>query len=174
MNPNDLVEMEKTVSEAREGFKVNRFINLKIGGGKTPGYSILDLGGDINHHVDNTPYPLDDQSCESILLNHQISKISPSYQIESMNEFHRLLVVGGILLINTFYGLNDHFVSDPENSTPWNDKTPLFFCPYVPTFLNTSGEPEPSVYFNKKCKPWELIKLTWNRHFDMKVGMKKI
>jgi len=168
MNPETLLKMEK-------GLKVNKFINLKVGPGKAPGYSVLHLkSDDIDHDIEDFPYPLDDQTCETVLLDFQMCKIKPWLQIEAMNEFHRLLVVGGLLLMNMPYGLNKYYIQDPENCSSWDQDTPLYFCPEIPPYRSGTNQAEPSPNFLGWCKPWELCKSPWNRHYDMKIGMRKI
>lgn len=78
-------------------------ISLDVGCGSSPqkGFVGLDIRPlptvDIVHDAERTPYPLPKESCKIILCSHLIEHLCPKNFVGVMDEWWRLLKVGGQL-----------------------------------------------------------------------------
>ena len=132
---------------------IRKGILLDIGCGKNksrPEFVGLDKrpleGVDIVHDLEVFPYPLDDESCLTIVGSHIIEHIKPWLMIDFMNELWRLLVPNGQLALSHPYGVNAFFVQDPTHCNPMSERTYQYFDPDYPLY---------QIY---EPKPWRIEK----------------
>ena len=97
-----------------------------------PGFVGMDKrkvdGVQIQHDVENLPWPLGDETCAVLVMSHLIEHIKPWLQIDVLNEAWRILEVGGILALSTPYATSFGFFQDPTHCAPWNEATVEYFC----------------------------------------------
>ena len=94
-------------------------LDLGCGGTKQKGFLGMDKrklkGVDIVHDLEEFPYPLDNESCRTIVAAHVVEHIKPWKMIDFMNELWRIMEVDGQLAIAYPYGVNLHFQKDPTH-----------------------------------------------------------
>ena len=114
--------------------KIKAKLNVDLGCGfnKQPGFVGMDKrdveGVDIVHDLEKFPWPIDDESCATLIASHLIEHIKPWLQIDFMNEAWRILEVGGIFAISTPYAESFGYLQDPTHCAPWNEATVAYFC----------------------------------------------
>ncbi len=121
-------------------------------------------GVDIVHDLEVFPYPLDDNSCLTIVGSHIVEHIKPWLMIDFMNELWRIAKVEGQLAISMPYGVSRGFQQDPTHCNVCNEATWQYFDPRFPLY---------NIY---KPKPWE-VSLGYPQYQDggnMEVVMEKI
>ena len=125
-------------------------LDIGCGAAKNKGFVGMDQrdlpGVDIVHNIEETPYPLEDESCLCIVGSHIWEHIKPWKTIEVMNELWRIMVPGGELALSMPYGVNDLFVMDPTHCNPSNAATWQYFDPEWPLW---------QIY---QPKPWAIEK----------------
>lgn len=127
-------------------------IKLDIGcGNKKPdGYTGMDMRPgpqvDIVHDVRRIPWPLPDESCLIVLMNHVMEHISPEYSFEVMDELWRIIKPEGQLLIVMPYAGSDRFWQDPSHVHAWTLESVKYF------------DPVEELYQVYKPKPWKIGK----------------
>ena len=126
-------------------------ILLDIGAGdhRRKGFVTLDKrpleGIDIVHDLEVFPYPLEDESCLTIVGSHIVEHIKPWLMLDFMDELWRLLTVDGKLALSMPYGIGREFVQDPTHCNPCNEATWQYFDPRFDR-----------LYTIYKPKPWEI------------------
>lgn len=126
-------------------------ILLDIGAGKSrrPGFVTLDKrpldGIDLVHDLETFPYPLDDESCLTIVASHIVEHIKPWLMLDFMDELWRLLKVDGGLAISMPYGVSRGFQQDPTHCNICNEATWQYF------------DPRFDLYKVYEPKPWEIL-----------------
>jgi SAM-dependent methyltransferase len=103
-------------------------------------------GVDIVHDLEEFPYPLDDESCITIVGSHIVEHIKPWLMIDFMNELWRLLKPDGRLALSMPYGISHGFVQDPTHCNAVNETTWQYFDP------DYAG-----LYCYYKPKPWKIL-----------------
>ena len=149
----------------------NRGVSLDVGCGnnKNKGFIGLDIqkleGVDIVHDIEVTPYPLPSECCTMILASHIVEHLNPKMFIPVMNEWWRLMRVGGQLAIAMPYGVSYGYVQDPTHSNPCNEATWMYF----------SSAPEHKILYDfYKPKPWKIDKNIWFETGNMEVLLSKV
>ncbi len=113
-------------------------LDIGCGENKQKGFVGLDMrklpGVDIVHNLEVFPYPLEDESCLTIVGHHIVEHIKPWLMIDFMNELWRLLKPEGQLALSMPYGVNQLFVQDPTHCNPCNERTWQYFDPEYPLY----------------------------------------
>ena len=150
------------LSKHKQGIK----LDVGCGGNKQKGFVGLDLravaGVDIVHDAEETPYPLPAESCCTVLASHLVEHICPQVFIDVMNEWWRLLKVGGQAWISLPYGGSFGYWQDPSHCNGVNEATWTYFSPFHPLY---------QIY---KPKPWKINRSAWWEHGNMEVILEKI
>lgn len=158
----------KVSDELRRAIEADVKVVLDVGCGfnkQTGAYGVdkRDVDGvDLVWDLEDIPYPLPDECATAIIASHLIEHIKPWLQIDIMNEWHRLLVPNGLLMIATPYARSFGYHQDPTHCSPWNEATPTYFC---------KGEGLYEVY---RPLPWKIEKLTWSLIGNLEVAFRKV
>jgi len=120
-------------------------------------------GVDIVHDLEVFPYPLDDESCLTIVGSHIVEHIKPWLMIDFMNELWRILKPEGQLALSMPYGVSAGFVQDPTHCNPCNEATWMYF------------DPDKDLYRIYKPKPWRILAgfPVWQANGNLEVVMEK-
>ena len=86
--------------------------------------------------------------------------------VDIMNEWWRILKLGGQLMIATPYAGSPMFFQDPTHIKGWNEATPEYFDPYAPM---SSG----NLYQVYRPMPWKILKNTWDLTGTLEILMEK-
>ena len=142
-------------------------LDIGCGSNKRKGFIGMDKrqvdGVDIVHDLEVFPYPLDDESCLTIVGSHIVEHIKPWLMIDFMNELWRLLKPEGQLALSMPYGVSYGYVQDPTHCNPCNEATWQYFDIYKPLF---------QIY---RPKPWKIAPgfPVWQNTGNMEVVMEK-
>ncbi len=126
-------------------------INLDVccGKYKYEGFTGMDMrdveGVDIVHDVCNFPWPLEDNSCNAVLMRLAWQIIEPKYRIQLMDEFWRVTAPGCKLQIIDQYYKGERAHHDPIGYSCPNEWTFCYFTPIHDKY---------KVY---EPKPWDII-----------------
>ena len=101
-------------------------------------------GVDIVHDIEVFPYPLDNESCLTIVGSHIIEHIKPWLTIDLFNELWRILKVGGQLALSTPYAGSSGYWQDPTHCNGFTEITFQYFDHRQPLY---------QIY---KPLPWEI------------------
>ena len=148
--------------------EIKQKIMLDVGCGFNcqPGFVGMDKreikGVQIQHDVEDLPWPLEDESCAVILMSHLIEHIKPWFQLDVIDEAWRVLEPGGLLMLVVPHWRSYGYLQDPTHCTPWVEATIEYFTPGTHLY---------EVY---KPKPWKQIKLIWNQYLNIECGLKKL
>ena len=148
--------------------EIKNLIMLDVGCGAncTKGYVGMDKrklpGVQIEHDIEQFPWPLEDGSCSVIVMSHLVEHIRAQKQIGLLDEAWRVLETGGHLVISTPYGGSFRYYQDPTHCSPWVEATPFYF-------IKGSG-----LYGVYEPKPWKKLKLFWDTRGDLEVALEKI
>lgn len=112
------------------------FFNLDIGCGFNcqEGFKGLDRRKEVNpdfcHDIEDYPWPIEDNSCRTVLASHVIEHLNPKYLIDFFNEAWRILRPDGNLCIAVPYAGSFGAYQDPTHTRPgFNEATWLYFTP---------------------------------------------
>jgi hypothetical protein len=141
-------------------------LDLGCGGTKQKGFLGMDKrklkGVDIVHDLEEFPYPLENESCRTIVAAHVVEHIKPWKMIDFMNELWRIMEVDGQLAIAYPYGVNLHFQKDPSHCNVCNQATWTYF------------DPGYNLYDVYKPLPWKVENNLWQETGQGEVLLKKI
>jgi len=152
--------------------KHNQGIKLDVGCGenKQENFVGLDIraldGVDIVHDVETVPYPLPDECCHTILASHLIEHICPKKIMGVMNEWWRLMKVGGQLWLGFPYGNSFGYVQDPSHCCALNEASIAYFDP--------TAQPNRELFNVYKPRPWKTVKNVHNFGGNMEVILEKM
>ncbi len=130
-----------------------RGILLDIGltDGKQPNYLKMArqkaVGVDLVHDLEKFPWPLEDNSCLTILAAHIIEHIKPWLTVSWMNELWRVMKKDGQLAISTPYAGSPLWWQDPTHCTGLNELSFAYFDPGFPKLFEVHNP-----------KPWKIEK----------------
>ena len=142
-------------------------LDIACGSNKRKGFVGMDKrqvdGVDIVHDLEVFPYPLDDESCLTIVGSHIVEHIKPWLMIDFMNELWRLLKPDGQLAFSMPYGVSYGYVQDPTHCNAVNEATWQYFDPDKPLY---------QIY---RPKPWKIAPgfPVWQATGNMEVVMEK-
>lgn len=155
---------EKTIKRLK---KINR-IHLDVGCGPNKQHGFIGIdkrnqtGVDIVHDIEKFPWPLEDNSCCTVLLSHLIEHIEGKHHIDLVNEIWRITDMDGLLIISTPYPNSFGWHQDPTHCASWNEATPYYFVP---------GNPLYNVY---KPKPWKIENISFDMNTTLEVAFRKV
>jgi hypothetical protein len=86
--------------------------------------------------------------------------------IDIMDEWWRIMKIGGQLMISTPYAGSSSFWQDPTHIKGWIEATPEYFDPFGPMSKGVLYK----VYYPK---PWKVEKNTWDLSGTLEVLMIK-
>jgi SAM-dependent methyltransferase len=112
---------------------------------------------EIVHDVQDFPYPIDDNTCLTILMSHLWEHIEPKYRFRVMEELWRIMIPGGQLLISVPYYLSLGAYQDPSHYPCPNEATWTYF------------DPAWALYQVYKPKPWKIIQNNYVANANMEV-----
>jgi SAM-dependent methyltransferase len=147
--------------------KAGILLDIGCGSNKRKGFVGMDKraveGVDIVHDLEVFPYPLEDESCLTIVGSHIVEHIKPWLMIEFMDELWRLLKPDGQLALSMPYGVSFGFVQDPTHCNPCNEATWQYFDPDKPLY---------GIY---RPKPWRITPgfPVWQVTGNMEVVLEK-
>jgi len=150
--------------------EIKKGILLDVGCGenKQRGFIGMDKrpldGVDIIHDLEVFPYPLENESCFTIVGSHIVEHIKPWLMLDFMNELWRIMVDDGQLALAHPYGISSPFVQDPTHCNPCNEVTWRYF------------DYRHALYTIYKPKPWILEKgyPSWQNTGNMNVLLRKV
>jgi len=151
-------------------FDKSKGILLDIGCGenKQPGFVGLDKkelpGVDIVWNLEEFPYPLENESCLTIVGSHIAEHIKPWLTIHFFDELWRIMKIDGQLALSMPYGVSSGFLQDPTHCNMFNEVTFQYFDPHFPLY---------TIY---KPKPWKIEEgfPCWQVSGNMEVMMRKM
>jgi len=162
VSPKQKIQIKKLLKKHQLGIK----LDVGCGGNKQGGFVGLDMrkveGVDIVHNAEVTPYPLPDECCITILASHLVEHICPQKFINVMNEWWRLLKVGGQAWISLPYAGSYGYWQDPTHCNGCNETTWTYFSPFHPMW---------TIY---RPKPWRIERNSWFEHGNMEVILAKM
>lgn len=130
--------------------KAGILLDIGCGANKQRGFTGMDKrqleGVDIVHDLEVFPYPLENESCLTIIGSHIVEHIKPWLMIDFMNELWRIMKIEGKLALSLPYGWSFGYIQDPSHCNPCNEATWQYFDPKYPLY---------KIY---GPKPWEIEK----------------
>jgi predicted O-methyltransferase YrrM len=130
--------------------KKSFLLDLGCGNNKRPGFVGIDKsdieGVDIIHDLEVFPWPLESESCQTVVGNHIIEHIKPWLTIDFFNECWRVLKPDGQLVLSTPYAGSSWYWSDPTHCNGFTEKT---FCYFDPVTW-------PQLYDIYRPRPWRI------------------
>ena len=142
-------------------------LDIGCGANKQKGFVGMDAreldGVDIVHNLEDFPWPLEDNSCLTIVGSHIVEHIKPWCMLAFMNEIWRVMKTGGQLAFSLPYGWSYGYIQDPTHCNPCNEATWQYFDSDYPLY---------GIYFPK---PWKIEKgfPVWQVNGNMEVVMRK-
>lgn len=127
----------------------NQGIMLDFGCGEAKQANFVGLdkrdlpGVDIVHDVEVFPWPLDDESCLTVVGHHIVEHIKPWLTIDLFNEIWRVLKPDGQLALSLPYAGSRGFWQDPTHINGFNEVTFWYFDPKHPSGLWNIYKPRP-------------------------------
>ena len=141
-------------------------LDLGCGDNKQPLFVGMDKrkldGVDIVHDVQDTPYPLKDESCLCVLMSHLWEHIEPKHRVDVINEVWRIMKPNGELMITSPYALSPGAFQDPTHYTCPNEATFFYFTP------------KHALYTIYTPKPWKMLTNDWHNTGNIQVVLQKI
>lgn len=154
------------IRKNRQGIK----LDVGCGGNKQKGFVGLDIRKldtvDIVHDAEQVPYPLPDGCCSTILASHLIEHICPKKFIGVMNEWWRIMKVGGQLWVSCPYGVSRGFQQDPSHCNVITEATWAYFDPEL--------DPSGILYGIYKPMPWKVQDNRWLETGNLEAVLEKI
>jgi hypothetical protein len=162
-------ELKKILNEA---VKSDVGVNFDLGCSDTKrdGYIGIDnrpsKGVDIVWDLEKVPYPIPSNCAGLSVASHIVEHLKPWLMVDIMNEWWRIMKVGGQMLIATPYAGSPMFYQDPTHIKGWNEATIEYFDPFAPM---SKG----SLYPVYKPLPWKIEKNTWDLTGTLEVLLSK-
>ena len=152
--------VQKIVSE-KQGIR----LDIGCGENKQPEFVGMDKrslkGVDIVWDLEVFPYPIEDETCLTIVGSHIVEHIKPWLMIEFMDELWRIMKPGGQLAFSLPYGFSPGYVQDPTHCNPCNEATWQYFDPRYPLY---------NIY---QPRPWRIDSSGWQAGGNMEVLLVK-
>lgn len=124
-------------------------LDLGCGPNKEEGYIGMDKtqyeGVDIVHDIEDTPWPVDDDTYTHVIASHVLEHVKPWKIIDVMNELWRVTQHKCEVDIRTPYG--DYFRFDPTHCIHFIAPSWLYF------------DPTSEYYDCYKPKPWKVMQM---------------
>lgn len=145
-------------------------LDIGCGSNKNPGFvgiDMLDLPGvDIIHDLEETPWPLPDESVIMATASHVLEHINPhkGVFINVMNEIWRVLKPGGQFAFVVPHASSHGYQQDPTHCNMINETTMHYFAPLSSTQLYNFYRP----------KPWKIERQFFNPNTNIEVLLTKL
>ena len=146
-------------------------LDLGCGNNKPNGYTGMDLKeADINHDMEETPCPIESNSCETVRAYHILEHIKPWKILSVMDEIWRIMKSEGILdiVVPTHWS----YRVDPTHCLQWERDSFAYFDPllfnyqvYWPKPWGILADYPKSEKYTLECK---MMKLTIDRLSNIK------
>lgn len=151
-------------------------IRLDIGGGANPqpGFINIDIlplpGVDIIWDLENTPWPLKDESVLTAIASHVLEHIDPhkGVFINVMNEIWRVLKPNAQFAFVVPHAESHGYAQDPTHCNMINETTMHYFDP-DPEGANIGQQ----LYAFYRPKPWKIIKQYYSPEANLEVLLQK-
>jgi len=117
---------------------------------------------DIIQDLQDFPWKIPSNCCHLGLLSHVYEHIEPKHRLSLMDEFWRVMKLGGQLMIASPYATSMGAFQDPTHYT----------CPNEASF--TYFDPNCELYNVYKPKPWRLIRNEYQVNGSLNVILVKI
>ena len=105
-------------------------LNLGSGTDYKQGWVNIDKGTckcDVQHDIEVSPYPFEDNSVDEVVLQHVLEHIDPNNLHTMMKEIYRVCVNNAIIrIVSPMAGSNNYF-TDPTHKMPVTDRTFDYF-----------------------------------------------
>lgn len=145
-------------------------INLDLGCGANKQKNFIGMdrrkldGVDIQHDIQNFPWPFPDNCCFTIIASHVFEHIEPKFSIALMDECWRVTKDDGVLAVSVPYPGTRGFWQDPTHVNGWNEATFQYFDPRYPLY---------SIYMPK---PWRIEDgfPVWQEYGNLEVLLRKV
>src|SRR5258708_6749356 len=144
-------------------------LDIGCGAAKNKGFVGIDMlpleGVDIVWDIEQTPWPLPDESVSTAFASHVLEHIDPhkGIFIKVMDEIWRVLKNDGQFAFVVPYAGSHGYYQDPTHCNPINETTMCYFDPLDPTGLYTFYRP----------KPWKIEMQAMNRNGILEVLLRK-
>jgi SAM-dependent methyltransferase len=139
---------ERTSIEKKTGI----LLDVGCGLDKTPTFVGIDKiagpGVDIVHDLEVFPWPLDDESCLTVVVRHVVEHIKPWLTLQFFDELWRVLKPRGQIAVMTPYAGSSLYWADPTHCNGFTEKTFWYFDPEILGGLWRIYKP----------KPWKIEK----------------
>ena len=119
-----------------KGLEDKQGIILDLGCGRDklhPTFTGMDKenlpGVDIVHDIEVMPWPLEDESCLTVVSHHLIEHIKPWLTIDLFDELWRVMKLEGQVVLSTPYCRSEGYYADPTHCNPFSEKTFQYFDP---------------------------------------------
>lgn len=131
------------LSEAPEGQRID------LGPGEARALGFIGMGKDgdvqIEHNLEEIPWPLEDNSVAVIRANHVLEHLSDP--TTNMLEIHRVLMPGGIAIITVPSTIGEGAFAHPGHKSYWN-KLSFYFWTYPELAHTVEGQTDPLSIFD--------------------------
>lgn len=115
---------------------------------KLPGYVGMDIraniGVDVVHDIENSPWPFDSESFDYLNASHVLEHLKPWKLMDIMNEAWRVTSIGGLFSIATPFG--PAYAFDPTHCILFQESSFYYF-----------DRRYPSLYSIYSPHPWEIV-----------------
>ena len=138
-------------------------LDIGCGAGKQPGFIGIDYralpGVDIVHNIEETPWPLEDESVLVAVSSHVLEHINPHAGVFMgvMDEVWRVLKDDGEFAFAVPYAGSPGYWQDPTHCNGITEATIYYFDP-----LHESG-----LYSIYEPKPWKIKHLTYTQQGNL-------
>ena len=142
------------------------FLDVGCGANKQHGFVGMDRrqvdGVDIVHDATVLPWPVENESCATVLMSHVIEHMPPYLHLEIVNEVWRILEDDGLFIVSTPYPNSFGWHQDPTHCASWNEATPYYFVP---------GNDLYKVY---RPLPWRIEMINFDIRTTLEVALRKV
>jgi SAM-dependent methyltransferase len=144
-------------------------INLDLGCGSNKQLGFLGLDKryfdsvDIVHDIEDTPWPIDENSVAILLATHILEHIDPRKFLDVMDEAWRTLIPDGSFMISVPHSSNIYAYQDPTHMRPGFVESSFYYFDY--------RNPLWHIY---KTKPFEILSCVWDSFANIEVRLRAI
>lgn len=118
-------------------------------------------GVDVVHDVEVLPWPFKGSTFTRIYMSHVMEHLKPWLVIDIMNEMHRVMQPGGVLMMSMPYPNSHGHWQDPTHIKPWNETTPRYF------------DPDCELYQIYKPSPWKIEGCAWRSDGNIEIALRR-
>lgn len=105
-------------------------LNLGCGNDYKNGFVNLDCGNckkDVDHNIENTPYPFGDNEFELVFAQHVLEHVSKENFVNVVRELYRICANGATIQVAVPHGRSNNFLTDFTHKMPFTTRTFDFF-----------------------------------------------